>query len=77
MASSSDAAGSVGVWSLAVIAFFWVSGGVYGNETLLQAAPPAHVFTGLLIVPLVYSLPIALITAELSSALPQDGGFVV
>ena len=29
------------------------------------------------IVPFVYSLPIALIVAELSSAFPEDGGYVV
>ena len=68
---------SVGVWALCSVAFFWVSGGVYGNETLLQAAPPLYVFVGLLTVPLLYSLPIALITAELSTAMPEDGGFVV
>jgi len=73
--SSSSSGSSVGLWGLVAIAFFWVSGGVYGNETLVMAAPSYYVFVGLIIVPLVYSLPIALITAELSTAMPADGGF--
>jgi len=68
---------NIGLLSLVVLAFFWVSGGAYGNETLLNAAPPLYVFISLLAVPLIYSLPIALITAELSTAIPEDGGLVV
>ncbi len=67
----------VGVFGLASVAFFWVSGGVYGNEELLLAAPPAYIFLGLLIMPLVYSLPIALVTAELSTLMPVDSGLVM
>ena len=67
----------IGVWGLLVIGFFWVHGGIYGNEAMLMAAPPAYVFVMLGIVPFVYSLPIALIVAELSTAFPEDGGYVV
>ena len=66
--------GKIGVWGLLVIGFFWVHGGIYGNEAMLMAAPPAYVFVMLGIVPFVYSLPIALIVAELSTAFPEDGG---
>ena len=69
--------GKIGVWGLLVIGFFWVHGGIYGNEAMLMAAPPAYVFVMLGIVPFVYSLPIALIVAELSTAFPEDGGYVV
>lgn len=30
----------LGFFSLLVVAFFWVSGGIYGNEALLAYAPP-------------------------------------
>ena len=69
--------GKIGVWGLLVIGFFWVHGGIYGNEAMLMAAPPVHVFVMLGLVPFVYSLPIALIVAELSTAFPEDGGYVV
>ena len=65
------------MWGLLVIGFFWVHGGIYGNEAMLMAAPPAYVFLMLGIVPFVYLLPIALIVAELSTAFPEDGGYVV
>eukprot|EP00041_Stephanoeca_diplocostata_P011130 m.180609 g.180609 ORF g.180609 m.180609 type:complete len:581 (-) comp18426_c0_seq1:220-1962(-) len=61
---------------LLIIAFFWVCGGIYGNETLLKAAPPGIVFLLLLICPFVYALPISIINGELAAALPYDGGLV-
>eukprot|EP00048_Salpingoeca_helianthica_P000768 m.43866 g.43866 ORF g.43866 m.43866 type:complete len:541 (+) comp10840_c0_seq2:235-1857(+) len=67
---------NVGLFSLLVISFFWASGGIYGNETLLQCAPPATVFLGLFLTPIVYSIPVALMTAELATAMPRDGGLV-
>lgn len=67
----------IGVLGMVVTGFFWVHGGIYGNEALLSAAPPAYLFVMLLFVPFVYSLPIALIVAELSTAWPEDGGYVV
>eukprot|EP00325_Prymnesiales_sp_UTEX-LB-985_P000364 CAMPEP_0174705024 /NCGR_PEP_ID=MMETSP1094-20130205/8398_1 /TAXON_ID=156173 /ORGANISM="Chrysochromulina brevifilum, Strain UTEX LB 985" /LENGTH=515 /DNA_ID=CAMNT_0015903139 /DNA_START=110 /DNA_END=1654 /DNA_ORIENTATION=+ len=67
----------IGVWGMVVVGFFWVHGGIYGNEAMLMAGPPLYVFIMLGIVPFVYSLPIALIVAELSTAFPEDGGYVV
>jgi len=67
----------IGTWGMVVVGFFWVHGGIYGNEAMLMAGPPLYVFIMLGIVPFVYSLPIALIVAELSSAFPEDGGYVV
>jgi len=67
----------IGVWGMVVVGFFWVHGGIYGNEAMLMAGPPLYVFIMLGVVPFVYSLPIALIVAELSTAFPEDGGYVV
>jgi amino acid transporter len=36
-----------------------------------------YVMLGLIVCPLFYAFPVALMTAELSAALPGDGGFVV
>lgn len=69
-------AGLYSFYALVVLGFFWVSGGCYGNEELFAAAPPLVVFPCLLITPLVYSLPLALITVELAAAMPYDGGLV-
>ena len=35
----------LGFFSLLVVAFFWVSGGIYGNEALLAYAPPGYAYS--------------------------------
>jgi len=67
----------VGLFGLVVMGFFWVNGGIYGNEELLGAGPPAVVLACTLLLPLLFSLPVALITAELAIAFPADGGQAV
>lgn len=66
----------MGVWGLVFVAYFWVSGGMYGVEPLIKLAPPAYVFLTILLTPIVYCIPIALICTDLSIAYPFDGGFV-
>lgn len=61
---------------LLLISFFWVSGGIYGNESLLEAAPTGYAFLSLLLGAVFYALPIAVISAELACAVPYDGGLV-
>jgi amino acid transporter len=56
--------------------FFMVSGGPYGIEDILGAG----YLKGLIILvalPLIWSLPTALMIGELASALPEEGGFYV
>jgi amino acid transporter len=59
------------------ITFFCVAGGAYGLEDAVGAAGPAWALLAILAVPWVWSLPMALMTAELTAAMPEDGGFVV
>ncbi len=61
---------------LVFVAYFWVSGGMYGVEPLMRMAPPAYVFLTMLLTPLVYCIPISLICTDLSIAYPFDGGYV-
>ena len=68
---------TISVMHLAVLGFFWTSGGIYGNEELLAAAPVAHILALCVAAPLLYALPLAAMTAELSAALPVDGARVV
>jgi amino acid transporter len=57
--------------------FFMVAGGSYGLEEMIAKTGFATSILILLLVPLVWSLPTALMLAELSSALPAEGGFYV
>ncbi|KAJ0978609.1 hypothetical protein J5N97_014083 [Dioscorea zingiberensis] len=62
---------------LIFLIYFEVSGGPYGAENAVRAAGPLLTLTGFLVIPFVCSLPEALITAELSTSFPGNGGFVL
>jgi amino acid transporter len=60
---------------LVAATFFMVSGGPYGLEDLVQKAGYARALLVLAILPFIWSLPTALMVGELSSALPEEGGY--
>ncbi|KAJ8770142.1 hypothetical protein K2173_011237 [Erythroxylum novogranatense] len=62
---------------LIFIIFFNVSGGPYGEEPSVGAAGPLCAILGFLIFPFIWSIPEALVTAELTTVFPGDGGFVI
>eukprot|EP00958_Prasinococcus_capsulatus_P019666 scaffold2452_cov303-Prasinococcus_capsulatus_cf.AAC.3 len=47
-----------------------------GNEPFMNATAPRYSFMVFLFVPLLFSLPVALMAAEMATALPLDGGQV-
>ena len=57
--------------------YFMVAGGPYGLEDTVSQAGYAGAILILLLTPLLWSLPTALMVSELASALPQQGGFYV
>jgi amino acid transporter len=57
--------------------YFMVSGGPYGIEDILGGAGYARAIIILLVLPLIWSLPTALMIGELAAALPAEGGFYV
>jgi amino acid transporter len=57
------------------IIYFTVSGGAFGLENIISGAGPGFGMLLLLLTPLMWSLPIALVTAELSTMMPIDGGY--
>ena len=63
--------------ALVALTFFCVAGGAYGLEDAIGASGPLVVLLGILILPWLWSFPTALMTAELSTAMPEDGGYVV
>ena len=66
----------LGVLSLAAIVFFNVSGGPYGIEDTVSSFGPGLTLLLLVLVPLLWSLPVALVMSELASAMPDEGGYV-
>lgn len=66
---------SLSTVSLVAILYFTVSGGPFTTEGLVHAVGPGVGLLLLVAVPLVWSLPEALIVGELASMLPEEGGY--
>ncbi|XP_047319876.1 probable polyamine transporter At3g13620 [Impatiens glandulifera] len=62
---------------LIFLIYFEVAGGPYGEEPAVKAAGPFYAIIGFLVFPFIWSVPEALITAELCTAFPGNGGFVI
>lgn len=64
---------------LALIAatYFMVAGGPFGLEDIVLRSGYAGAVLILLVTPVIWSLPTALMVSELASAIPEDGGYYV
>ena len=65
------------VLPLIAATFFMVSGGPYGLEELIQKAGYTVALAILIITPLIWSLPTALMIGELATMMPEEGGYYV
>ncbi|KAK2664910.1 hypothetical protein Ddye_003484 [Dipteronia dyeriana] len=66
------------VLPLIALIFYDVSGGPFGVEDSVRAGGgPLLSLLGFLIFPLIWSIPEALVTAELATCFPENGGYVV
>ena len=57
--------------------YFMVAGGPYGLEDIVQKTGYAATLLILVITPLLWSLPTALMVSELATAIPEEGGFYI
>ena len=60
---------------LVALIYFSVSGGPYGLETAISSSGPGMTMLMLIVIPLIFSIPCALMNAELGSAIPLQGGY--
>jgi amino acid transporter len=65
----------LGTIGLAFALYSMVAGGPYGLEELIEGAGTKLALVVLLVTPVVWSLPTALLVGELGAALPEEGGF--
>jgi amino acid transporter len=63
------------LWPLVAATFFMVSGGTYGTEDIVHGAGYGRAILILLLTPVLWSLPTAFMIGELSSTLPEEGGY--
>jgi len=64
----------LGLWPLVMTIFFCVSGGPYGLETVVQSGKGIALIL-IVGVAVIWALPIALLSAELGAAIPEEGGY--
>ena len=57
------------------VLYAYCAGGPFGFEAMVSTSGPGLALIFILIVPLLFSVPIALATAEMASAMPVEGGF--
>jgi amino acid transporter len=69
--------GKLRILPLIAATYFMVSGGPYGIEDILGGAGFGRAILILLILPVLWSLPTALMIGELASAIPAEGGFYI
>lgn len=67
---------SLSMPGLVAIIYYSVAGGPFGTEDVISAAGPLVGLLGFLLMPAVWSVPEALVAAELSTAFPSNGGYV-
>ncbi|MGA7858907.1 MAG: APC family permease [Terracidiphilus sp.] len=72
-----SARGKLRFLPLVAATYFMVSGGPYGIEDILGGAGFAKAIVILLLLPILWSLPTALMIGELASAIPAEGGFYI
>ncbi len=73
--STRKAVAKLTLWPLVAATFFMVSGGTYGTESIIAGAGYGRGILVLLFLPVLWCLPTAFMIGELSSALPEEGGY--
>ena len=71
----SHSARKLALLPLIAATYYMVAGGPYGIEDVVEKTGYRTTLLILLLVPLLWSLPTALMVSELASALPKEGGF--
>jgi amino acid transporter len=73
--STKKAVAKLTLWPLVAATFFMVSGGTYGTESVIAGAGYGRGILVLMFLPVLWCLPTAFMIGELSSALPEEGGY--
>src|SRR5579864_2767547 len=75
--STAASGGKLKLIPLVAATYFMVSGGPYGLEELVRDSGYRIALAILLLTPLIWSLPTALMVGELAAAIPSEGGFYI
>jgi amino acid transporter len=63
------------LFAVVAMIFIFVSSGPFGIEDMVSSSGPGLTLIMLLVLPVVWAMPMALVCSELGSALPEEGGY--
>jgi amino acid transporter len=75
LSSSNSVAKKAGLLYFVFVMFAYTTGGPFGLEQMVTTSGPGMTLIYLLIIPFFWSIPVSLATAELTTAIPVEGGF--
>jgi amino acid transporter len=78
VATSTNAKPSIrkaGLFYFVWVMFSYCTGGPFGLEDMVTTSGPGMTLIYLLVLPLFWSIPVSLVSAELTTAMPVEGGF--
>jgi len=64
-----------GLFYLVFVMFSYTTGGPFGLEDMVTTSGPGMTLLYLLIIPFFWCIPVSLVSAELTTAMPVEGGF--
>jgi len=68
-------ANKASLFSRVFVMYSYTTGGPYGLEAQVSTAGPGMALLYVLVVPLFWCIPMPLVPAEVTSAMPVEGGF--
>lgn len=74
-ASKSSALRKAGLFYLVFVMFSYTTGGPFGLEDMVTTSGPGITLLYLLIIPFFWCIPVSLVSAELTTVMPVEGGF--
>lgn len=75
MTQPNSAAKKAGLLYFVFVMFAYTTGGPFGLEEMVTTSGPGLTLFYLLVIPLFWCIPVSLVAAELTTAMPVEGGF--
>ena len=73
--STSSGVRKAGLLYFVFVMFAYTTGGPFGMEEMITTSGPGLTLLYLLVIPLFWCIPVSLVAAELTTAIPVEGGF--
>jgi amino acid transporter len=73
--ASKSAARKAGLFYFVFVMYSYTTGGPFGLEDMITKSGPGITFLYLVVLPFFWCIPVSLVSAELTTAMPVEGGF--